>query len=261
MRNRLTPAGIVALSGLALVACSGGTQEIASPSPFAPALPFHDGFEEVPTFSALFSEDGSRWHGQQIDPQQNSANLASDRAHSGEQSVKFYADRYDGFHASKADLQLTGLTLAKGDHVWFSGWYFLEDALDSRWLFLWDLEDTNHMNSPGRRLYLSEGEALASDLGKWWTGDVFRQSADRYTPFPKDRWVELVVHLYLSEGKDGVMEVWQDQSLVLSAEGQTLPTATSTYDRLQVGITANGNQDHAQVLYVDEITLSIQPLR
>jgi hypothetical protein len=174
--------------------------------------------------------------------------------------VRFFADRYNGWQASKADLQLTGLAFGVGDHVWSSGWYFLENAPDSRWTFLWDLEDSDLMNSPGRRLYLSEGEALASDLGKWWTDEVFRQPWDGFVPFPSGRWVELVVHLYLSQAENGVLEVWQDGALVLFGQGQTLPVRGSVFDRMQVGITANGNTDHAQVLYVDDVTLSSERL-
>ena len=72
--------------------------------------------------------------------------------------------------------------------------------------------------------------------------------------------MELRVHLFLSEGGDGRMEVWQDGTKVLDATGQTLPTARTIYDRLQVGLTANGNRMHAQTLFVDDVAISNRPL-
>jgi hypothetical protein len=224
-------------------------------------LPFAEGFEGITSFPSLLPEDGSRWHGYQLQPEGNEAQVVFDRAHSGGNSLRFYAAPYDGVSASKADLELGGLQFQKGDDVWFSGWYFLEEASDSKNLFLWDLEETRRWNSPGRRIYLSGGEALTSDLGKWWGGEVFRQPVDHTVPFPKGAWVEVVLHLYLSEGEDGLLEAWQDGALVLSGRGQTLPTKESIYDRMQVGITANGNEGQAQVLIVDDIVLSREPLR
>jgi hypothetical protein len=72
--------------------------------------------------------------------------------------------------------------------------------------------------------------------------------------------VRLRVHLFLSEKSDGVMEVWQDDTKVIDAHGQTLPTAKTIYDRLEVGLTANGSTEHAHTLYVDDVSISNRPL-
>jgi Polysaccharide lyase len=256
--------GLPAILAASLVAGAGcGQARVApsAPADLSPTSPFYDGFEGVSSFLDLFPEDGSRWYGYQLEPDDNRAEPSDQRAHSGAASLRLQAEPYDGHRASKADLELSGLRFAKGTDVWFSAWFFLEPSPDSRWLFLWDIEETQRFNSPGRRLYLGEGEALTSDLGKWWNDAVFRQPVDGQVPFPKGVWVNLVVDLFLSEAEDGHMQVWQDDTLVLSAQGQTLPTSASIYDRMQVGITANGNTDEAQVLYVDDVTLSTEPLR
>jgi hypothetical protein len=72
--------------------------------------------------------------------------------------------------------------------------------------------------------------------------------------------VRLRVHLLLSEKADGVMEVWQDETKIIDAYGQTLPTVKTIYDRLEVGLTANGSTEHAHTLYVDDVSISNRPL-
>eukprot|EP01035_Chromulina_nebulosa_P042435 gene42435-57450_t len=118
---------------------------------------------------------------------------------------------------------------------------------------MWDLETTQLRNSPGRRLFLQDGEFFASDLGKWWTGKKFRQPPGAQVKFPKDKWVQVKIHLVLSEGNDGRMQVWQDGQKVLDATGKTLPRASTIYDRMQVGVTANGRPNRAQTIYVDDV--------
>jgi hypothetical protein len=127
-------------------------------------------------------------------------------------------------------------------------------------VFLWDLESSTKWQSPGRRVYLQKGDAITSDLGKWFSSSVFHQPPDRALRFPLDRWVRLRVHLLLSEKADGVMEVWQDETKIIDAYGQTLPTVKTIYDRLEVGLTANGSTEHAHTLYVDDVSISNRPL-
>ena len=147
----------------------------------------------------------------------------------------------------------------KGDDVWFSGWYWLEGKTEGSTVFLWDLESTALRNTPGRRLYLQNGEMVASDLGRWWTMKKFRamQGAPK---FPKDRWVEVKIHLLLSDGEDGRMQVWQDGVKVLDETGKTLPRPRTVYDRMQVGLTANNGRTQPQTLFVDDVVLSNRPL-
>ncbi len=51
------------------------------------------------------------------------------------------------------------------------------------------------------------------------------------------------------------------QHLGIRTRGGTLPTASTVYDRLQVGITANGNTTDAHRVYVDDVVISTVPLR
>jgi len=224
---------------------------------------FHDGFEEADTLEALAPADLSRWHGGRLTADENSIELTTEQVHSGDQALKFVAQPYGGGDdVSKAYIDRGGLPFGDGDEVWTEMWVYLVGGADTANLFLWDLEapDTCFLlqcQSPGRRLYLSgpDGDWLNSDLGKWWRGKTFRQTTGAETPFPKDRWVRVRVYMLLSPDTDGVMKVWQDDDLVIEAHGRTLPNADAIYERLQVGVTANGNEHDVNTIYLDDVTI------
>ncbi len=224
------------------------------------AFTFSDDFENAATFLDLFPKNLSRWHSRQLVPEKNIVEITTEVAHSGRQSLKCFASAKRGNVTSKADVERGGLPFGKSDHVWSQGWFLLRGGASGEQVFLWDLETSRKWQSPGRRIYLQTGDVLASDLGKWFFAPKFRQPHDRGVPFPQDRWVRLRMHLFLSEKSDGTMEVWQDETKILDARGQTLPTAKTIYDRLQVGLTANGSTKHEHTLYVDDVVISNHPL-
>lgn len=218
---------------------------------------FSDGFEGVGRFEDLFPQDGSRWHNIQNQPAENSLNLTADIVHSGEYALIASAAPYKNGNSSKADVVREGLGYKKGDDIYFSGWYFLRGSQSHTNLFLWDLEAPNAgQTSPGRRIYLTGQNWIASDLGKSLDKEVFRQKRRGEISFPNNEWVNLKIHLYLSEGDDGIMKVWQNDVQVISGKGKTLPSLDAIYERLQVGITANGNEEFPQTVYVDDIEIS-----
>ncbi len=232
-----------------------------TPTPVPPAslsVRFSDDFENAAKFSDLFHKDLSRWHGTQKDPPENSIELTQEKVHSGKNAVKFFAKARTGSGASKADIERGTFQFKKGDDVWFSGWYFIAGTKEARDIFLWDLEDGTAYQNPGRRVYVQEGECLASDLGKTLFGPTFRQDRGKEKLVPREKWFQVKVHLFLSEGRDGWMEVWQDGVKIIDGKGQTLPSARSVYDRLQVGLTANGNANNDHTVYLDDIAIGKQ---
>lgn len=259
---------LMAGGAFATIAASAGAAWwfwVARPLPAsAPAFVFRDGFEGTAKTEDLFPRDCSRWNAMELQaaggPSANTVVLTNERAHSGANALKCVATPSDGHTASKADIERHGLRFVKGDEVWFSGWFWLEGAAEPSTLFLWDLESTALRNTPGRRLYLQNGEMIASDLGKWWTAKKFRAKSGA-PKFPKDRWVEVKIHLHLSDGNDGRMVVWQDGVKVLDEMGKTLPRSRTVYDRLQVGLTANSGLKQTQTLFVDDVVLSNRPLK
>jgi hypothetical protein len=253
---------IAALAVVALAVLLAMRLDWFEPSPVRneSTFTFRDDFENAASFLDLFPKDLSRWHGTQQVPRENPIALSSEFAHSGKQSLKCTAAAKRNDVTAKADVLREQLHFIKGDHVWSQCWFLLKGDASAAHVFLWDLEASYKWQSPGRRVFLQEGDRVASDLGKWFSSSVFSQPSDRAVAFPRDRWVRLRVHLFLSEKADGVMEVWQDETKVIDARGQTLPTAKTIYDRLEVGITANGSTEHAHTLYVDDVVISNRPL-
>ncbi len=255
------------------LAVFAGSALVWSSHPASAQAPvFSDGFEDAETLADLFPPDGSRWTNFGVTTEENYMELSAEQVRSGEQSLKCYAAPYDGMTASKAYIAYQFLELVEGDEGWFQAWFHVESAEPTIDLFLWDLEATGTCTtveacpevgegticaSPGRRLYLqnSPGTPMRSDLGKWCLGEDFVQDPGKAVAFPRNRWVRLRVFIGLSSGGMGIMQVWQDDALVLNHRGYTLPRADSIYDRLQVGITANGSAFNDVTLFLDDVSV------
>ena len=232
---------------------------------------FSDSFENAATFMDLFPPDGSRWtnFGRTMDG--NVLDLTRSTVHSGSQALICFALPYDGVTASKAYISRSFFSFSEGSEVWTEIWVFFADGPRPVDVFFWDLEapatctsaDTcpeegsgDVCGSPGRRLYIPKpGLAVASDLGKWCVGEEFRQEPGSERVVPLGRWVRFRVYLRLSPETDGEMRVWQDEDLIIDALGITLPRADSIYERLQVGITANGDRFSAHTLFLDDVSV------
>ncbi len=240
-----------------------------------------DDFENAVVFSDLFPLDLSRWHNLTLSPNssdrpclfagtcsiaslsgRNYSALSRDFVHSGNSAMKFFANKYDGKTASKAHLVWSQFSFKKGDTINSSFWIYIPSGTDITNMFLWDLEaeklgDLKYSGQPGRRLYFENGLYLASDLGKWEPKvSVTRQKAGAGKPFPKDTWVKIDVKMYLSESEDGYLEVWQDGTKIISEYCQTLPESSTIYNNLDFGLTANGNTDYAQTIYIDDFSIN-----
>ena len=64
----------------------------------------------------------------------------------------------------------------------------------------------------------------------------------------------------LSEQTEGVVELWQDGTKIVDRRGQTLPLAHTIYNSLEVGISAHSFGSQAATLFVDDLSISGQPL-
>ncbi len=237
---------------------------------------FEDGFEDVNTFLDLFPRDGSRWSNFGLTNQSNTIDLSQEQVRSGTQSLKCFALPTKGADTSKAYISNGLFQFVEGDQAWFEAWFYVDGASPPIHLFLWDLEapgtctsieacpavgDGSICSSPGRRLYLqnSQGTPIRSDLGKWCLGEDFIQRPGNETHFPTDQWVRLRVFIGLSSQKDGILQVWQDDKLIVHNRGYTLPRADSIYNRLEVGLTANGGDANPATLFLDDVTIWDSP--
>ena len=182
----------------------------------------------------------------------NRVEPSSERAHSGATSLRTYSV------ASKGDMQLTKASLGsslfhfkKGDDFWYSAWYFLEKG---RPWSLVDLESTFLDQGGGMRLMLTDDLRPFFQL-KWPSRPEYRTQAHDDTALRPGVWTHIKVHFLLSEGADGVAQLWIDDHLIIDAKGQTLPVAKIVYDSLEVGNTANPPAIET-ILFIDDIKVS-----
>lgn len=189
----------------------------------------------------------------------NRIELSGEQARSGRTSLRCYSvPATSEMVTAKALLETTLLHFVKGDDVWFSGWFFVraDSPMPST---LMDLETTWLNVHPGIRIFVFGGQYLGMEL-KWFPKPKYRQPPGKEVAFPRGRWVHVKVHLKLSDGRDGVVELWQDGAQIGHESGQTLPMADSIYNSLQVGITAHGHDSLPAVLFVDDVQISDQPI-
>lgn len=210
---------------------------------------FSDGFENAASVTDLLRQDLTRWHGTQLEPESSTIELIGSPVSEGVQALKCTVP-YNGGSVCKADIFREGLRFKRGNKLIFQAKFFLVGGTDMQEVWLADFEDSTLPYSWGRRIYIQNGEELASD-GKWEPRPVtFRGTL----VVPKDRWFTLRAVLKLYENRNGVMDVYQDGKLSFHGRGPTLPTATAAYDRIQVGITSS--KFHPQTLYVDDVQIA-----
>lgn len=240
---------------------------------------FQDGFEDVQSLSDLFRRDANRWSNFQIVKSANRITLQSETVHGGRQALRFDAIPSDS-EVSKANVERGRLSLAEGQRVRISAWFFLPPRQNLDNLFLIDVEcrscwpEGTHRNnpSPGIRLMLKDREGQpVVERGKLGRLPTLRQTQGTKLGFPTNRWVHLEWILDLSTGQDGKTEILLDGKRALSARGITMPSPEVfrqsgvelkqpvVLERVQLGITANSTPGPI-VLYVDDVTITAEPI-
>ncbi len=257
--------------------CAGNGLNIENyrvkPRPDNGITEFQYTFDSSVTISDLFPDDLSGWTFLQlVEPfESNKITVEDQRAYTGENSIElqnitFYSGPNavkltappSGTSVSKAALQKGGFFFESGDDLWVSAWYYVQGFGNYEALFLLDIETTEFQGSPGRRLMMSGGDnELKLESKSGISGPEYRQNKENAVLFPKNSWVHIRVHLYLSEGAEGYTEIWQDGVKIIDQPGQNMPTANAVYDRFQFGITANSSPSKKEI-YLDNIIISKQ---
>ena len=187
----------------------------------------------------------------------NRIEISQEHAHSGSSSLKCVSQPPSrGMVTAKASLSTSLLHFVKGDDVWFSGWYLVPEG-SSLPFTLMDLESTWLKEHPGMRIMLDPPGHLMLEL-KWADKPKYRQAKGREIRFPVGQWVEVRLHLRLSDQPDGLVELWQDGVTIVEGRGQTLPLAGTIYDDLEVGISAHSFGPGATTLFVDDLGISTE---
>ena len=184
----------------------------------------------------------------------NRVEPSNERAHSGTTSLRTYSvAARSGMPVTKASLSSSLFHFKKGEHFWYSAWYFLERG---RPWSLVDLESTFLDQGGGMRLMLTDDLRPYFQL-KWPSRPEYHPAASDRSVLRSGVWTHIKIHLLLSESADGAAQLWIDNQLIIDAKGQTLPFGKIVYDSLEVGNTSNPPQVES-VLFIDDIKASHQ---
>lgn len=188
----------------------------------------------------------------------NRVEPSTEKAHAGQGSLKALAVPPDsGMCCTKASLHTLLLHFVQGDNIWFSAWYYIDEA--GEFITLMDVESTFVRGWPGMRIRLQNGY-LNFESAKWEPNTIYRQPESHRIPFPRKRWVLVEARLLLSENDDGIVQLWQDDQLVIDRRGQTLPFAEAVYDSLEIGLTVRTTGPETAVLFVDDLKISAEQM-
>jgi len=213
---------------------------------------FTDDFET----ELKFKEVG--WHKYQYMGQpSNKAEISSERAHSGRSALKSMTNTSGD--QQKASVARELLWFPEKSHFWTSLWVYIQGGTKTNDLYFFDLESTDGEGNPGRRLMLTGPNGDWLHVNSKRAGPQGNQTLHyEPIPFPKDKWVNVKMHLYLSSGNDGLTEVWQDGVKIISKPGQTIPSGM-VYNWIETGISANVS-GQKQVVYIDDLVISKDPI-
>ncbi len=164
-----------------------------------------------------------------------------------------------GMVTAKSSLSTELLHFVKGDDVWMSLWCHVPAGSGMPFTVL-DLETTWIHQHPGMRIVIADGKHACFQL-KGFDHPYYRQPKGQEVPFPTGKWVHLRAHLKLSERGDGVIELWQDGQKIIDTHGQTLVLAHAIYNSFEIGISAYNEQGRPATLYVDDVSVSDQPIQ
>lgn len=122
-----------------------------------------------------------------------------------------------------------------------------------------------HSFQPGIRLFLDIDRTFYVERGKLGHSGAVRQVRPPHAPL--DAWCAVRWRIVLGQADDGAVDLWIDNTKVLSANGATMPDRNvarrhglsldaEQLDRIQVGLTAN-SQPHDTELLMDDIELVV----
>jgi len=147
---------------------------------------------------------------------------------------------------SKASLASVLPYFTKNDDLWFQADYFLNE---NKPYSLVDFESSFFFGSPGPRIIIRNNQIAFEN--KFGTKILYVQSNG--ISIPTASWFTLKVHLKFSDTNDGVLQVWQDDTLILDTTGINLPTSNAVQNSLEMGISAS---DVSSIIYMDNLRIS-----
>lgn len=150
---------------------------------------------------------------------------------------------------AKCSIESTVSFFSKNSDVWFQADCYIESGMP---FSLVDFENAYFYERPGPRVVI-RGNALAIE-NKFGAKQNYAQTSGIAVPLKQ--WFTVKVHFRYSDREDGIIELWQNGSLLISTTGINLPTANSIQNVLEVGVTAT---QAGCVLLLDNVRISETP--
>lgn len=147
---------------------------------------------------------------------------------------------------SKASIQSNLLYFEKSDDLWFEADYYIESGMP---FTIVDFESEFFIEHPGPRVVIRDGMLAIENK----FAEKLEYSNDSGVYVPLQEWFTVKVHLKLSEDDTGIIELWQDNTLLISENGINLPMPNAILNIVEVGISASSE---ATFLYIDNLRIS-----
>lgn len=225
---------------------------------------YEDGFEAYTSLEDALIEDDVFWSFTQRTRAENTVQIDSSFAHSGNKSLKFTATLTEDGDASKASIAKQKMAFWEGETIRISAWYYVEGNEPLQWLFLMDLEEQATIGAgPGMRIALVDDQLRIEY--KFNEKDIL-QDPEKAIPFPRNQWVEIKWDITLSQQDEGSVTLWQDDQLLIDVDNQrTLPKdllyfqqgTKGMYSSIEIGITANSFENNS-IIWVDDFKIGLR---
>ncbi len=150
---------------------------------------------------------------------------------------------------SKSSISSTINFYLKDADVWFEADYYIESGMP---FSIVDFENAYFYLSPGSRVVIRNNKLEFENK----FGAKLNIVNNSGLTVPKNQWFTLKVHLKYSNDSNGIIELWQDGTQIISATGINLPTSNSIQNILEVGATASSE---GCVLLFDNMRISETP--
>jgi hypothetical protein len=180
----------------------------------------------------------------------NKIELASDPINALNKVLKFTSVApTPNMITAKASIESTVNFFDKGSDLWFQADYYIESGEP---FSLVDFENSYFDQSPGPRVVVRNSKLSVEN--KFGAKKEYFQSSPITIPFKT--WFTIKVHFKFSNDAEGVIELWQDGTQVISAKGINLPTSNSIQNSVEMGITSTSL---GCVLLMDNSRISASP--
>lgn len=223
---------------------------------------YFDDFESYNHIDETVDGNNELWSFFQLTYGNNDVSIDSAITHSGNRSVRCFAQAPEDDGTSKASINKQFMAFWEGETVQSDFWLYIEGNDPIDWLFIFDLEEKTPIGAgPGMRLAIVENKILLEH--KYNNPNVYQNGEGIL--FPRNQWVNIRFETKLSRKKKGTVRVWQDGVEIISInKWQTLPKdilysqqgTKGMYSQIEFGATANSD-DNNIVLYVDDVDVKV----